>query len=515
MSYSVLLVDDDQRIRMGLAKHINWGRLGYNSPILAADVSQARQALLANRVDILVTDIRLPDESGLEFCRQVRSMYPDMPIFILSAFSDFEYAREAIRFGVKHYFTKPTDLQAFSSAMASTRDELDQKRRTRERQSALEKRYSRAYRFLLSHLWADLARGVIREDDSLHAFFEENHIVLPYPCFSLMKLQAPPNIMHAEQSLLRDSLEDAGCIVHHFSRTENSVCFLLNVPDETSVENALKDFTPKAAPEIQLCISSFVPSLSQLPKCMTQLQRAAEASGQIRRYSPSSSESASDGFSSESGLERELLDAVSTNDEKKAKETLEQLYRLYVHLSPDARCDIFVQLLARLQQYTRRFGVTLSSLYGSDFSASRTAQQLLSPLQMDLWLQEHIRRLLSLLHQSHDSYSTHIINEIRKYISAHFSEDITLSSVAQAVHLSPYYVSKMFKKVTGEKFIDYLTSVRMEKAMELLSSCDSRIYEVAERVGYKSTKHFSQVFRTYTGKTPFEYKKSACGNDEA
>ena len=113
MSYSVLLVDDDQRIRMGLAKHINWGRLGYNSPILAADVSQARQALLANRVDILVTDIRLPDESGLEFCRQVRSMYPDMPIFILSAFSDFEYAREAIRFGVKHYFTKPTDLQAF------------------------------------------------------------------------------------------------------------------------------------------------------------------------------------------------------------------------------------------------------------------------------------------------------------------------------------------------------------------------------------------------------------------
>lgn len=124
MSYSVLLVDDDQRIRMGLAKHINWGRLGYNLPILAADVSQARQALLANRVDILVTDIRLPDESGLEFCRQVRSMYPDMPIFILSAFSDFEYAREAIRFGVKHYFTKPTDLQAFSSAMASTRDEL-------------------------------------------------------------------------------------------------------------------------------------------------------------------------------------------------------------------------------------------------------------------------------------------------------------------------------------------------------------------------------------------------------
>lgn len=179
MSYSVLLVDDDQRIRMGLAKHINWGRLGYNLPILAADVSQARQALLANRVDILVTDIRLPDESGLEFCRQVRSMYPDMPIFILSAFSDFEYAREAIRFGVKHYFTKPTDLQAFSSAMASTRDELDQKRRTRERQSALEKRYSRAYRFLLSHLWADLARGVIREDDSLHAFLKRTILYCP------------------------------------------------------------------------------------------------------------------------------------------------------------------------------------------------------------------------------------------------------------------------------------------------------------------------------------------------
>ena len=120
-----------------------------------------------------------------------------------------------------------------------------------------------------------------------------------------------------------------------------------------------------------------------------------------------------------------------------------------------------------------------------------------------------------MIQNSKRDYAQEIINSIHTYISAHYSDEITLSSIAQVVHLSPYYISKLFKKTTGENFIDYLTSVRMERAMELLTSPEVRIYDVAEQVGYKSTKHFSQVFRNYTGKTPSEYRQIYYRDSEA
>lgn len=512
MKYHILLVDDDQRIRAGLARHIDWLGLGYETPVLAANAAQAWQALRTEKIDVLVTDIRLPGESGLEFCRCLRAQYPEMPIFILSAFSDFDYAQQAIRLGVKRYFTKPTDLQAFSEAMAAARDELEQRQRTRERQSAREKRYTRAYRFLLSRLWADLAGGVIREDADLHAFFEENHIKLPYPMFVLLRVQSAADALVAEQSRLRDALEESGCLVHHFSRTGESICFLVNTPDESTVEYVLEEFLRRISPQTRLSVSNFVPALSRLPECMEQLRRAEDGTGQLRRAAalPCAAD-ASAGI--KSSLETALMEAVDAVDEAQAERVLDQLYRAYAELSPDARCDLFVQLLARLQRHAGRYGIDPSQLYSADFSASRMAQRLAAPAQMDAWLREHVRRILALHRQNQDAYSAQIINEVRAYIAAHYAEDISLVRVAEVVHLSPYYVSKMFKRVTGEKFIDHLTAVRMERAMELLALRDSRIYEVAGQVGYKSTKHFSQVFKAHTGKTPLCYKKGVCRGD--
>lgn len=510
MNYNVLLVDDDQRIRLGLARHIDWNRLGYNPPILAADVTQAKQALLSNRIDILVTDIRLPDESGLEFCRQVRLQYPDMPIFVLSAFNDFEYARDAIRFGVKRYFTKPTDLAALSSAMEDTRKELDRIACSRESQSAHARHQTRTYRFLLSHLWSNLAHGMIKADETLYSFFSENHIVFPYTRFLLLRLQAPCALLPASQNLLYGALDAAECISYPFPAENDSIYFLLNIPDETSLETALDTFLDQASSETVLDVSGFVSSLNRLPECMSQLE-CIHTSGRIRRFAPPAPSLPAPSFDSRQ-IEA-FLSAIGSNDETGALEVLDTLYPVYAELSFDARCDLFARLLLQLSLYIERFGISLSGMYGESFSISRMARQLAAPAQMDSWLREHVHRVLSILEENQAAYSAQIIRDVCNYISAHYAEGITLSSVAKAIFLSPSYVSKLFKKVTGEKFIDYLTSVRIEKAMQLLAFRDSRIYEVAEKVGYKSTKHFSQAFRAHTGKTPIEYKKSVCGNE--
>lgn len=505
MYYNVLLVDDEKRIRDGLSHYIDWKGLGYASPFLAASVEEARAIFDKKKIDLLITDIRLPDGTGLELSERIRPDYPDLPIFLLSAYGDFEYAREAINLGIKQYFTKPTDLQALSAVLADMHEVLEQRSRALEHQQSIEKQHARSQRFLLSRLWRDLANGTVKDYAALHTFFQDCNIHFPHPLFALIQLPASAHHTDIEASLL-DLLKSSGNVAYSFTNQDKNYLFV-NIPDAQALSSILADYT-----DVQISISAPVASLDLIPKCMMQLCHPLQSTENPVSTSQSNT---MDQRELRAQLLNSLLDAIKSNKRIESMQILDELYQSYSNLSPVRRCDVFSQTLLLIQQYTRRFGITLASIYGEDFSVSHTAQQLAEPIQMDQWLREHVATVFKVIQNSKRDYAQEIINSIHTYISAHYSDEITLSSIAQVVHLSPYYISKLFKKTTGENFIDYLTSVRMERAMELLTSPEVRIYDVAEQVGYKSTKHFSQVFRNYTGKTPSEYRQIYYRDSEA
>ncbi|WP_240417267.1 response regulator transcription factor [Paenibacillus periandrae] len=104
-----------------------------------------------------------------------------------------------------------------------------------------------------------------------------------------------------------------------------------------------------------------------------------------------------------------------------------------------------------------------------------------------------------------DDISTRAIRLIKKYIHEHY-KDATLENAAKIVYLNPYYLSKYFKTQTGENFSDYLTRVRMNKAVELLKDVKYKTYEISELVGYSNAKNFTRSFRKYFGQTPREFR---------
>ncbi len=101
-----------------------------------------------------------------------------------------------------------------------------------------------------------------------------------------------------------------------------------------------------------------------------------------------------------------------------------------------------------------------------------------------------------------------VIENAKAYIQDNFSsEDISLNTVAMAVNLSSTYFSALFKRETGTAFTDYLNSVRINKAKELLCCTLMQISEIAYAVGYKDYRYFSQVFKKNTGQTPRDYQR--------
>jgi two-component system response regulator YesN len=106
-----------------------------------------------------------------------------------------------------------------------------------------------------------------------------------------------------------------------------------------------------------------------------------------------------------------------------------------------------------------------------------------------------------------NGYDEELIKKALEYISAHYTESITLQSVADIVHLSKSYFSLYFKKQTGRNFVDYLIDLRIREAKRLLVENENRIYDVAEAAGFKDVKYFSKVFKKVTGLTPMAYRE--------
>ena len=97
-------------------------------------------------------------------------------------------------------------------------------------------------------------------------------------------------------------------------------------------------------------------------------------------------------------------------------------------------------------------------------------------------------------------------------INTHFKNDISLDEISREIDISPYYFSKLFKEETGENFIEYLTTTRMEYAKSLILKSNLNMKEICAEVGYQDPNYFSRIFKKTVGVTPTEYKE---GNGES
>ena len=119
---------------------------------------------------------------------------------------------------------------------------------------------------------------------------------------------------------------------------------------------------------------------------------------------------------------------------------------------------------------------------------------------------QHLAMLSNQVFIQQENSEPPVITKARAYIQEHQTEDLNLSQVAKAVNMSSYYFCKMFKKVTGINFTDYVARVRIEKSKNLLLNPNLRVSEIAFEVGFQSLTHFNRVFKKILGQSPTEYR---------
>ena len=105
----------------------------------------------------------------------------------------------------------------------------------------------------------------------------------------------------------------------------------------------------------------------------------------------------------------------------------------------------------------------------------------------------------------------YVIQDIEKYIEENLDKKLSLTDIADSIHMNKSYISRMFKEKAGENLFDYINKRKIEKAKQLIKNNELRMYEIALNVGMEDTAYFSRVFKKYEGISPSEYQKELRG----
>ncbi len=484
---------------------------------LVGEAENGEEALLLCeelKPDLVITDIIMPIMDGMELLRQVKQSFPSIQFVLLTSHSDFQYAQQALKLGALEYVLKLTFEEEEMKAA------VDKARGAIRRESDLQSYERERKRRDISQLLNTIAMGGAEQDAELSQLWEAWSRAIPYYPVRLHVEVKEGDRFHLLHELKKqlERLERESSNFYWSPIGDQDFAFVfcnLHSALEASVQAEqvmrgiyrvleMQSMDPHAGFRLLAVTGGCV----REPQDLISSLRSSVITEAMKFYDSSlTSLTADQAATGLAGLD----DSPDTNqiiskwiDVGKDKEMLVAFF--HETLKPWALGSRFEpDKLKAFILRTREKVITVHSLLRpSEFEAC-TVQLQAAPTFLQLL------ELLIREQESEASGIRKIRNDVQlaqKIILARLKEAITLTSISEEVGLSSSYFSRLFREETGESFNDYVTRMRIEKAMELLQTTQLKVYEVAERVGIPSYRYFSQLFRNWTGVAPNEYKRA-------
>jgi len=500
----IAIVDDEERIRLGLAKLIQQAGEAYEVIGLYSSGQELLDALSESQIDLIITDIKMPQMNGLQLIEKVQQRKPKIKFAIVSGFNDFAFARQALRNGVEDYLLKPVDQNELFQLLqqVKTHVELERYRKT----VAVDEHI----RLLL--------RNDIEQLPS-HMIQEANRELSQTP---LLKDHYAVMILHEEQEVSAERVEK---LISGWAREFRILSW---EPRQTVIVIAIGSSDhADTAKELGMTLLQKLPAFSKARLGISAINQSALKLRETYRSALGALEAAW----YESGT-RAFADASHAS--KRTEEGLQLQRYLDKELSPALHLLDFERVDAILQSWKQDvlkhqlpwffLRESCSSILAKlrDERRARSLASSDSEEEAERWIPsrfldwqsfaaEFLAAVNEQLQQLKDEGKTNrVVETVKTYIDKHYKEELELNRLAETVFLTPSYLSKLFKTETGETITDYIISVRIEHAKDQLSKDNGmKTYEIGERVGYPDPAYFNKVFKKIVGMTPKEYRERA------
>ncbi|MDG0814301.1 response regulator [Cohnella rhizosphaerae] len=522
----VMVVDDEAPGRKAIVKLIEQSGLPVEVVAEAKNGEEALDLIRANKPHIVVTDMSMPVMNGQQFLARLHREYEEIKAIVISGYSQFEYLKAALKYQACEYVLKPVAVSELREAMNKAIRAVDEfSDRQLGRKSSLDMARLKTEVFLQHVAERRIANGadIRRQVRELGLPAESAGYraavcrIRQFQGISASRFRGNADLyMFGLENIMREVLRDEGTLM--FKTDDRSrLCLILPCsayPDLRAGE-ALGAFQQAVAHtlggDVAVGLSAAFASLEELPDAyqaaLLALHRCAFAYAGLTISSPDGEPAPAVAELLSSFDMRRLSHAFDAGNARDVRLTLDEFVRK-ISSRPATTIGDVQRELARLAEAAKSAMPGLPAKFAPLFEAAAIGG-VMEAGGLQAYLDELVRAAEAFAELSRDApESMRIVQDIVRYLDAHYFEDVSLIDVATRYHIDPSYLSKLFKSATQENFIEYVTRKRMEKACELLASPERKINEIAELVGYENQRYFSQVFKKHTSQTPSEYRES-------
>ncbi len=533
MAYTILLVDDESAVREGIRARTPWQEYGFSVIAEAGNGIEALELVEELQPDVVITDIKMPYLDGIELIQEIRQAHPTTTVVILSGYDEFTYAQQAMRFGVTEYVLKPVSVEDLCHLLSRLATILDEEIRRSKDEDRLRIAYRQALPLIREKFLVSLLTGNhpahdaslitkaaeygldLRRDEFLVALVETDHTGED-PLRSLAMLEV------VEETLS----DDDGALPFLFER-EIVIIFTANSHGQSHYDPVFRKQVNRRAEQVQAFLKKYsfetvigLGALVHAPSSISQSYRQALSALNYSSVYPERTLlylSDVEHIGSEEHLRKleelkaNVVLAVKIGTEEQVNETVNELFgEQFASSTLEAGQAMLLDLVSLLQKLADSYGHSLFSIIEGEGRNLFSELSTLSTLgKAKRWFTRLCLTLRELLAGSRQASHIQFITEAKNLIARHFDEPgFGLEEICEMVGISPSYFSSTFKREVGLSFVQYLTTIRMDRAKDLLTRTENKTYEIAEAVGFTEPNYFSFSFKRHVGLSPSQYRQA-------
>ncbi|HEY5583145.1 MAG TPA: response regulator [Ruminiclostridium sp.] len=527
----LMIVDDEYLIRELLKKRINWDEFGMEIVCEASSAYEALDMVEEFMPDIIFTDICMPAMDGIEFSRIVIERHPNIRIVVLTGHDEFEYAKRSIKVGISDFLLKPINGQEIKKVVLSLKQKLEFERNNSYEFEKLKKQLKENLpylkeKFLYELLQKDLELDEIKDTISYYKLnFNMDYDYYQAVIIEVSSSDSNKNLGEEQKIMLEMQCKDIliqyfrnDIFIFIFSENDKRIAILSN--DESIdisecceaikvlVINRLKCF-------INIGIGNMVKGLRNIrysykEACDALDYKIIVGKNQIVSYNELAF-SAKKQWIIQPNTTEKLKFYIKAGLENKTELLIDDLFKEFGNIQSYTidriRLVSFDVVLACLHVLSE-LGINISDVWTDKIQPYDYIFKADTLPEIKMCLKDLTLNIISKINSLNSKKVNIVIKQIKEYIEINLeNSDISLSGIAKIFYLNQSHLSRLFKQETGQTIVEYITKVRIEKAIELLRKTDMKVYQVGEKVGICDSHYFSIVFKKFTGLSINDFRK--------
>lgn len=541
----IFLAEDEVVVRETIKRMIPWEELGFELVGEAADGEMALPLLLRQQPDLLITDIKMPFMDGLTLARLAKKEIPGLKVVILSGYDDFNYAKQAIGIGVEDYLLKPITKNALIERLSEIRSRYEHEKTQKEyyekfqrEMQAYEKNSSRDFFEALVGGSMDMMEVYKRAEKlGLDIVAEAYNVLIftmncdedfseqrdEYSSWEAESLELLENFFagHSSAMLFRSNIFSYGVLLKGQRETieENTRACVDEIRKILSRQDGRREWF--------LAVGQSVDRLSQIQKSYHTASRAFSQrylydenilyydEMETMEHPGGQAETEDNAYLQKvdvNALNPAILQKFLSNGLQEETENFVKDYFYAIGQEPMEslvfRNYVILNVRFSVISFIKGLGCDTNEMESADTEEvlAESGKNMESAIA---YAKKMISQAIEIRDQNSGNKNRSILKTAVDFIDSHYmDEEISLNTVANVANVSSNHFSALFSQNMGQTFIEYLTTLRMNKAKELLRCTGMRSSEIAGEIGYKDAHYFSYLFKKTQGMTPSDYRKA-------